>query len=139
MKLSLSKFYKICPRLGYKKATKKTDMCEICVEGGRMEKLLERDTLSEEQRMRLDEHYRAYTIHKQLVSHQKAAYEYSIRKASKDSAVVVFDFKENIRIGGGPVEVGRDFYNKKQASTQLTLVDTSQMYMQSLIHLFIFK
>ena len=39
LKLSLSKFYKLCPKY-FKKPKKMTDMCRICVDGKKAEKNL---------------------------------------------------------------------------------------------------
>ena len=39
-KLSLSKFYKLCPK-NFKKATKKTDVCQVCEAGKKVKKLLQ--------------------------------------------------------------------------------------------------
>ncbi len=41
--------------------------------------------------------------------------------AGEGEVVVVLDFKDNLRLGGGPVETGLDYYTK----TQVTCLDAA--------------
>ena len=119
LKLSLSKFYKLCPK-NFKKATKKTDMCEVCVAGQKAEKklnnLLSSPSPSPNHVALLREEVACYKQHVFFKEQQQQLYNRSIDRTTTSFCVVVVDFKENIRIGGGPVEVGRDFYEKQQVS-----------------------
>jgi hypothetical protein len=120
LKLSLSKFYKLCPK-NFKKAKKLTDMCKVCVEGKKAKKKLQQlinnnnsnnDNIIEQ----LKQEINYYEQHIYFRKQQQQLYKKSIEYTTSSSCVIVIDFKENFKIGGGPVETGNVFYEKKQIS-----------------------
>ena len=54
--------------------------------------------------------------HKFIASEQRNAYKFKKENIEDDELMVLMDFKENIKLGGGPIEIGNDFYCKKQCS-----------------------
>ena len=54
--------------------------------------------------------------HLYVKNQQKLLYEKSIKEITSTSCVIVMDFKENVKIGGGPVETSNNFYEKTQVS-----------------------
>ena len=57
-----------------------------------------------------------YRRHLFFKEQQQRLYRKSIDRCTGSSCVVTMDFKENFRVGGGPVETGRQYFNKKQVS-----------------------
>jgi hypothetical protein len=110
IKLSLSKFYKLCPKI-FKKASKLTDMCPICVNGKKIKKRLESNT-----NQRLQREVELYQQHVFFKDQQRNLFKDSVDYTTNTSCVIVLDFKQNLKIGGGPVEVNQQFYSKKQIS-----------------------
>ena len=47
---------------------------------------------------------------------QRNLFKDSVDYATNTSCVIVLDFKQNLKIGGGPVEVNQQFYSKKHIS-----------------------
>ena len=89
-------------------------MCPICVEGEKIEKILLSNSLSEDQKRRLQNQKRICDIHKQYASLQRVGFKRSTDLMSPNTCTIVVDFKENLIIGGGPIETSRDFYRKNQ-------------------------
>lgn len=58
-----------------------------------------------------------YRQHLFFKEQQQTLYNESINHVTKSSCIIVMDFKENFKVGGGPIETSRDFYNKSQIST----------------------
>jgi len=119
LKLCLSKFYKLCPK-NFKKAHKKTDMCQVCIAGKKAERklqlLLSRANYTIANRKQLEDAVHLYQQHIFFKNRQQQCYKNSINRTTSSSCVVIMDFKENLKIGGGPVETGANFYHKKQVS-----------------------
>lgn len=105
--LSTSKFYQLCPK-NYKYCKKKTDMCEICVNGRKLEKRLGNNSK--------DIRIKYFKDHLDLNKDQKRCFRSKIDSLEKDECIVIMDFKENFKIGGGPVELSQSFYNKASIS-----------------------
>ena len=103
--LSLSKFYKSCPK-NFQYIKKKTDMCDICINGKKLEK--KNDTKNEK--------YIYYQNHRDLNRNQKLKFKEKVNELKERECFVIMDFKENFKIGGGPVESSQIFYNKSQIS-----------------------
>jgi hypothetical protein len=55
-------------------------------------------------------------IHQFIAEKQRESHNNLLENISENELMVVMDFKENIRLGEGPVELGRDFYTKQQCS-----------------------
>jgi len=112
--LSESSFRKYLPK-EIKVAKKATDLCPICEEGKKAEKRLNgRFLFSEEEWKILNEKKQIYATHKDYVKKQRASFEAQIKELKIGEAVVLYDFKENIKLGGGPREVSQTFYTKSQ-------------------------
>jgi hypothetical protein len=110
LKLSLSKFYKLCPK-NFKKASKMTDMCPICVNGKNIEKKLQVTNNQE-----LLNEVELYHQHLFFKDQQRNLFNESINSTTNSSCVIILDFKQNFKIGGGPIETNQQFYSKKQIS-----------------------
>ena len=54
--------------------------------------------------------------HKSVVDHQNKNFTNNIRSLSQDDCIIISDFKENLKIGGGPEETKQMFFNKEQVS-----------------------
>ncbi|KAL1920657.1 uncharacterized protein VTP21DRAFT_1034 [Calcarisporiella thermophila] len=122
-KISKSKFYTLIPK-HFKKACKKTDMCEVCVEGKtnfdnlrRIQREIHNDCMgncfagdvelcerevTEEDKNRLEQLKEKVAVY---ISHQRFV---EARKLG--------NFKENLRLGEGPVETGKTYFSKQQCS-----------------------
>jgi hypothetical protein len=62
----------------------------------------------------LKEQLRMFKFHQYSKDQQKEAFENDKKNLKSNECIVIIDFKENIRIGGGPVEIGSDYFNKSQ-------------------------
>lgn len=107
IKLSKSQFYKLCPK-NFKYSKKKTDMCDICVNGKKLKRRL--GEASEDLRL---EYYRQ---HIELNRDQKICYRQKIENLESNECIVLMDFKQKFKLGGGPVETSQVFYNQSQVS-----------------------
>ncbi|PVZ96692.1 hypothetical protein BB558_007387, partial [Smittium angustum] len=101
IRLGLSKFYELCPK-NFKKSTKRTDVCNICVAGEKVKKqyeMLRRSQVADSTQIaRLKESVDEYKVHKMLSSKQR------------------LNFNSQIGHLQGPVESSRDYYEKPQIS-----------------------
>ncbi|PVZ96810.1 hypothetical protein BB558_007265 [Smittium angustum] len=118
-KISLSKFYTLCPR-NFQRASKRTDVCNVCVAGNQYK--AELDSMARSGNINL---FRMATLqrlmaefrdHLKLNDLQRKAFRKQQLDLDTDSCMIVADFKENFRIGGGPVEASSSFYRKRQIS-----------------------
>ena len=138
--ISISKTsFRKCIEKHYKKAKKQTDKCELC-ELGKMHKRRAEcmegklDQLRDQKKRRigggdqsnidheikkirknlkkLQEQLDFYNHHVEANTTQREEFKKQRKNLGNGACQVVIDFKENISIGGGSVETGRDFYNK---------------------------
>ncbi|OMJ09121.1 hypothetical protein AYI69_g10803 [Smittium culicis] len=100
LQLGLSTFYRLCPK-NFKKSKKRTDMCPICING---EKNLKRLRSLDNSGTAVTSEIRD-RLHNEINNYEES-----------NECVVIMDFKENFRIGGGPVEIGANFYSKSLIS-----------------------
>lgn len=107
IELSISTYYKLCPKK-FKYIKKKTDMCDICFNGSKLVKKLG-DTS-------LDKRVKYYKEHLELNQDQKAHFKNKLNNLHGEECVVVMDFKQNFKVGGGPVETSQCYYNKSSVS-----------------------
>jgi hypothetical protein len=119
-----STFYRNIPKF-YKTPTKRTDVCEHCVIGNTAAKQLQRlETVPEPERSaaqrgeveRLRGVAEITNLHRALAARQRASFRSQCENLGENEAVLLFDFKENIKLGGGPIEVGQNFYSREQIS-----------------------
>ena len=111
--LSESSFRKYLPK-EIKIAKRATDLCPICEEGKHIEKELENFHLSKDEWKYLNQKKQIYTTHKDYFKKQRSSFEDQIKNLKIGEVIILFDFKENIKLGGGPREVSQVFYNKSQ-------------------------
>lgn len=64
----------------------------------------------------ISEQLSAINQHKKTVDHQKSMFKSELEFMGEKKCIVVIDFKENIRIGGGPIETKANFFTQKQIS-----------------------
>jgi hypothetical protein len=147
--ISVSTFRKYIPKQ-FKRAKKKTDMCEICENSKKairifrnmLQRIHERCVtclhspsleswldpslerceatrffrLNQEDQTnlkKLREDLRMYLQHKKLREKQADAFKEQIKEIPSGECVLVVDFKENVKIGKGLVELNKDFYRFK--------------------------
>ncbi|PVU95215.1 hypothetical protein BB560_005871, partial [Smittium megazygosporum] len=114
-KLSLSKFYALCAK-HYQKSSKKTDICFICVAGNKakldLKKAKNSNIFDFFRIAMLQKLVNDFEAHQELEKMQKNTFKDQKQQLDKESCIVIADFKENFRIGGGPVESGNNFYQK---------------------------
>ena len=114
--ISISSFYKLIPN-NIIKSKKQTDMCNIC----NLEKSLEKNKNhclenNIEVPDIINRDLDSINQHKLFYNHQYKEYNEDINNLDANSCVVVIDFKENIKIGGGPIETNNCFYEKNPIS-----------------------
>ncbi|PVZ96807.1 hypothetical protein BB558_007268, partial [Smittium angustum] len=95
-RLGLSNFYTLCPK-NFKKGKKRVNMCPVCAKGEANTKKIKRMGPSHDTKA-------------------SDAYKEYLDSLDGDTCAIVMDFKENFRVGGGPVEIGSAFYSKSQIS-----------------------
>ncbi|PVU85045.1 hypothetical protein BB560_007177 [Smittium megazygosporum] len=119
IKLSLSKFYTLCSR-NFKRASKRTDVCNVCVAGDQyrveLDSMVRSGNIDIFRMATLQRLMVEYNDHMELNRKQRDAFKTQQENLNGRSCVIVADFKENFRIGGGPVEASSSFYRKKQIS-----------------------
>ncbi|PVU93530.1 hypothetical protein BB559_003237 [Furculomyces boomerangus] len=119
LKLGLSTFYSLCPKT-FTKAKKRTDVCKICVAGDRAKKAYESAATTQNINpvlaSQLDKAISKLKEHKNLYKRQRGYHDALKTSLGNDSCIIISDFKENFKIGGGPVESNDVFYNRTQIS-----------------------
>lgn len=114
--IHISTFYKLIPN-NIIKSKKKTDMCNIC---NLKDKLLAKEKQCIDNGVELSnkliEDLRAINQHKEFYTHQNSQYKKDIDNIDDKTCVIVLDYKENIKVGGGPIETNSCFYEKTSIS-----------------------
>lgn len=64
----------------------------------------------------LEKKLEALKQHKNTVNHQQYSFDKQIYDLHEDECIIVIDFKENLRIGGGPVETKAQFFEQSFVS-----------------------
>lgn len=133
MKVSLTKFRKLKPKW-IKKARKRSDLCEICQKGKYIGKKLKgsfhsacvdcdlvtcdiSSQLTDQNRQFYEsqtQRLKLYKDHQELVQHQRKSYKQQISDLLVDEAIIVMDFKENIKLQQSNEQIGKDFFNQPQ-------------------------
>ena len=83
IKISKSKFYKVCPKY-YKKAHKKTDMCPLCVKGEELKKKQTEKKLKG-QRKKMQSQMFLYEQHKRMADVQRTLFSKEIQNLKSKS------------------------------------------------------
>ena len=84
-------------------------MCSICINGKKAEKKL----LTTNSQQLVDD-VELYHQHVFFKDEQRKYFKKSIENTTNTSCVIILDFKQNFKIGGGPIETNQQFYDKKQ-------------------------
>ena len=125
--ISSSSFYKYKPEQ-IKKAQRQTDMCPICTKGKEVQASLQRSrqnfsnvpegeqAAAEEDIKALEEQDRLIGLHRQLKTTIRATYNAQKMNLKVGQAMIIMDFKENMKLGRGRVQTSRDFYNTPHRS-----------------------
>ena len=123
IKLSESSFRKIVPR-EIKRAKKETDKCHLCEKGKNLKRKI--DNISKDLEKdynnidahnlleKLKEKQKIFDVHTKRKDQQKINFDETKKNLKDTDVLFIMDFKENIKIGGGPIETGHDFFNKSQ-------------------------
>jgi hypothetical protein len=116
-KVSESSYRKYLPK-ELKKAKKETDKCPVCEQGKSykrsLEKLLQNPEGDCSKITTLVSELKVVQIHQNLKTKQSAAFKKQKESLKEHEAIMILDFKENLKLGGGPVEVSSVFYSKVQ-------------------------
>lgn len=114
--ISISTFYKLVPS-NIIKSKKQTDMCNICHIKKSLKKV-QNELLSNNKSVpdTIEKDLNAISQHERFYKHQNEQYNKDITDLDHKSCVIVMDFKENFKIGGGPIETNNCFYEKKPIS-----------------------
>ena len=125
LRVSYSTFAKLQPR-NVRQAKRKTDMCEICVAGQQCTKECEREAkklrlddssgYDPQRHQQLQENVKLFEAHRRVADLQRENYVAARDALKAGQVMIILDFKENLKVGSGPVEVGQDFYQKTQVS-----------------------
>ena len=99
-------------------------MCGLCVRGEEVERELAKrgrvdssfEGLSTDEPDSAAKNLHLYKAHKYVVSSQHQSYKEQQDYLKPGEVLVVLDFKENLQVGSGPIEVGNDYYTKTQVS-----------------------
>lgn len=83
-------------------------MCDICVNGSKLSKKVGENSG--------DVRLRYYKNHLDLNKDQKRLFNTKIENLQEDECIIIMDFKQNFKIGGGPIEMSQSFYNKASIS-----------------------
>ena len=111
--ISISTFYKLVPN-NIIKSKKLTDMCNICNLKKSLEKTKNSCTSNNTPVPEIIENdLMAISQHEKFYKHQNKQYNMDISNLDHRSCVIVIDFKENLKNGGGPIETNNCFYDKK--------------------------
>ena len=92
-------------------------MCPIChAHSGLIAHCNGFKKLDQEVPQDLLDHLNAANQHKATVFNQKMAFDLEKESLDTSKCIIIVDFKENLRIGCGPVKFKKDFYNYNQLS-----------------------
>jgi hypothetical protein len=97
----------------FKKPKRKTDMCGICADLPMLERRLDHETDPDARRDLELDIQRSYH-HRNKKDARREDFYNDKKKLKTGEAVIVMDFKENLRLNRAPEELGRDFYNAPQ-------------------------
>jgi hypothetical protein len=123
--LSQSLFYRLVKqRPHFQKARKESDLCELCERGKLAKQRLQRMQnnvtrgipCKAEDMVVLQRSVQLYEEHKRHANEQRELYRKHLKDPSEGTLVLVADFKEKIKLGGGPRERGQTFFSKSARS-----------------------
>jgi hypothetical protein len=107
-KMALSTFYNKIPKNISKSRTTITDYCTHCY------RLLQigRALKSNKDLVELEQEKVLLEFHRQLKNDRKALFQDQKEKLKEGEVLVVMDFKENIKLRRGPLELSKSFFNR---------------------------
>jgi hypothetical protein len=101
--ISYSSFYRRIPK-NVVIPIKKTDLCELCLRGKRLEsKIIQ---TNEEKNLII-----LYRNHLQNASRQRNSLKLDLINIKIDQAILIMDFKQNIKLGNSPEQVAYDYFH----------------------------
>ena len=98
--------------------TKKTDLCELCL---MVKKVLNKREKNEEQKNLI----LIYENHKENALSQRNSMKLNIENLTTDQGIMIMDFKQNIKLGGSPEEISRDYYHTTSINYLSFFIKTS--------------
>ena len=108
--ISISTFRRYTPEW-YKKPLKETDKCNICEKGKKIERWKQSGKKMTNKKNIFLEYF---GIHKEINESQKKYLNSLKENLQYNECICIADFKENIKINIGPVELSSDFYERSQ-------------------------
>ena len=90
-------------------------MCPLCVQGEELKKK-QKDVKLKGQRVKIQNQVFLYEQHKRMAGVQRTLFSKEIQNLNSKSCLILMDFKQNFKLGNGPVETSHDFYYKKDIS-----------------------
>ena len=113
-----------------KKARKETDKCPYCELGKQYKKSLENLLPKPKENSvaihKLVEDLKCIQNHQDLHSKQTVAFKTQKKDLLSNQGLLIIDFKENLKLGGSPIEVSSVFYSKVQRSVFTAVLITKQ-------------
>ena len=95
-------------------------MCPICIEEEKLKIKLQQINSNNRKNNsiinQLQTEINFYKQHLYFKTKQQEFYKNSLNLITNILCVIVMDFKENFKIGGGPIKTGKNFYKKIQIS-----------------------
>ena len=82
-------------------------MCNICINRKKLTKKNDKKDVNK---------IEYYNNHLRINKEQKKNFKEKIMNLNEKEFCLIMDFKENFKIGGGPIETSQIFYNKSQVS-----------------------
>ncbi|PVU99307.1 hypothetical protein BB559_000824 [Furculomyces boomerangus] len=117
--IGLSTFNNLSPK-NFKKGKKRTNMCPTCNIGKKnVKRLTEIQTPNTETvflKTQIEKEVEIYNNHINIKSIQEESYKKLVQNLKNGECVLIMDFKENFRLGSGPIKTSTDFYSKPQIS-----------------------
>jgi hypothetical protein len=99
----------------YQIPKKESDKCSICDVGRKCERKLTKLNVCDNEKNDLQNSVETYLCHQKIHTNQYKEYKkkksLEYLKANPNLALIVVDFKENIKLGKGPIELDKDFFN----------------------------
>jgi hypothetical protein len=129
-----STFRKMVPKW-FKDPLRKTDMCHICAKLPQLGKELNRNDINDTRQAEILEEISEIKEHRLQKERQRAQFKKDKTSLKEGEALIEMDFKENVHLGDGPVQLGRDFYQTPHRAVfgvVMWYVDNGQLVRQDI-------
>jgi hypothetical protein len=114
-KISLSTFWKNIPKYFLKNGKKQTDICHLCEHGKQALKKLE-SCNDPDIKKELTKTIEEFKAHREIANRQRGSFNKQRQFIKQNEVLIICDFKENLKLGGGPKEMNQDYYSRQQCS-----------------------